>query len=184
MAYQHTTVMPAQWKILGEQPAVRVRMGNYSPSRIPESVLQEIWAFARDLGLRPFISGNLSAGTAAADGVTYSLNVENVGLPGKGLAAEDLTINVVVPAGATVVKTTGEGYVGVRQDAQLKANVAVWQARRIGPKDRLSYSLTLSRAGTAADNVRGAIRWTKPVVKTGPEDAANIAPAPLAPATQ
>ncbi len=107
-----------------------------------------------------------------------------MGLPGKGLAAEDLTINVVVPAGATVVRTTGEGYQGVRQDAELKTNVAVWQARRMGPKDHQKYTLTLSRAATAADNVRGVIRWTKPAVKTGPSDSANIAPAPLVTATQ
>ncbi|MGH9255476.1 MAG: c-type cytochrome [Vicinamibacterales bacterium] len=184
MVYQHTTVMPGQWKVLDAQPAVRVRMGNYSPSRVPEALLQEIWAFARDLGFRPGVEGRVSAGAAAADGVTYTVNVRNMGLPGKGLAAEDLTINVVVPAGATVVKTTGEGYQGVRQDAELKASVAVWQARRIGPTERQTYTLTLSRAATAADNVRGVVRWTKPAVKTGPNDSVNIAPAPLVPATQ
>ena len=121
---------------------------------------------------------------AASDGVTYTVNVENAGLPGKGLAAEDVSIHFVVPAGTKVVRTTGEGYQGVRQDAELKASVAVWQARRLGPKDRQTYTLTLSRAATAADNVRGVIRWTKPTVKTGPSDSANIAPAPVAPATQ
>ena len=184
MVYQHATFMPTHWKTLNEQPAVRVRMGTYSRSRLPESLLQEVWMFARDLGFRPFVAGRLSAGSAGSDGVTYTLDVENMGLPGKGLAAEDLTINVVVPAGATVVRTTGEGYQGVRQDAELKTNVAVWQARRMGPKDHQTYTLTLSRAATAADNVRGVIRWTKPAVKPGPIDSANIAPAPLVTATQ
>ncbi|MGH9147604.1 MAG: hypothetical protein ACRD1Q_12905 [Vicinamibacterales bacterium] len=32
---------------------------------------------------------------------------------------------------------------------------------------------------TAADNVRGSVRWTKPTVKTGPSDSVNIAPAPV-----
>jgi hypothetical protein len=184
MVYQHATFMPTHWKTLEEQPAVRVRMGTYSRSRLPESTLQEVWTFVRDLGFRPFVAGRLSAGAAASDGVTYTVNVENAGLPGKGLAAEDVSINVVVPAGTKVVRTTGEGYQGVRQDAELKASVAVWQARRLGPKDRQTYTLTLSRAATAADNVRGVIRWTKPTVKTGPIDSANIAPAPVAPATQ
>lgn len=184
MVYDHVKLIAAHWKTVGEEPPARARMGDYSPARVPESVLQEIFMFARDLGYRPFITSRLSAGTAAAKGVTYTLTVENHGLPSRGLAAEDVTINLVVPAGATVVGTTGSGYQGVRADAGLKANVAVWQVAKVGPKEEQTYSLTLSRAGTAADNVRGAIRWAKPVVKTGPIDEAAIAPAPLASASQ
>lgn len=184
MVYDHTTMMPQQWKLLGEPGAVRVRMGNYSRSRVPESLLQEIFTFARDLGFRVPVTGQLSAGAGGAAGVTYTLNVENIGLRGKGLTAEGLTIALVVPAGSNVVSTTGAGYQGVRLDEQAKANVAVWQLPRLAPKDHQTYTLTLSRAGTAADNVRGTIRWTKPAVKTGPSDNVNIAPAPLAPATQ
>jgi len=170
--------------LLGETPAIRVRMGNYNPSRLPESVLRELFTWAQDLGFRPGVEGQISAGVAAADGVTYTVNVGNIGLQGKGLTAEDLTVNVVVPAGAKVVKTTGANYQGERQDADLKANVAVWRLNRLGPKEHQTYSVTLSRAGTANDNVRGAVRWTKPTVKTGPVDQVNLAPAPLAPATQ
>ena len=184
MVYDHTTAMPAQWKLLEEQPAVRVRMGNYSRDRLPEAQVQEVFAWARDLGFRPGVEGRLSQGVTGPDGVTYTLNVGNIGLPKKGLTAEDLTISVVVPAGATVVKTTGAGYQGVRQDAELKATVAVWRLPRIGPKEHQTYTLTLSRAGTPGDNVRGNIRWTKPAVKTGPSDAVNIVPPPAAPATQ
>jgi hypothetical protein len=184
MVYDHTGAMPVQYKLLGEQPAIRVRMGNYSPSRIPESLLQDMWVFAKDLGFRPGVAGRLSAGSAGPDGVTYTLTVENVGLTGKGLTAGDLTVNLVVPAGATVVGTTGSGYKGTRMDAELKGTVAVWELGTIAPQEHQTYSLTLSRAGTAADNVRGAIRWTRPAVKTGPMDAVNVAPAPVAPATQ
>jgi mono/diheme cytochrome c family protein len=184
MVYGHVKVMPGHWGLLGEEPAVRVRMGTYSPSRLPESVLQEVWTFARDLGFRPLMTSRLSAGVAGATGVTYTLTVRNAGLPGKGLTAEDLTIALVVPAGASVVSTSGAGYQGVSPDRDLKTNVAVWKLGKMGPKDQQTYTLTLSRAGTATDNVRGEIRWTKPAVKTGPSDAANIAPAPLATATQ
>ncbi|OFW14202.1 MAG: hypothetical protein A3F70_04345 [Acidobacteria bacterium RIFCSPLOWO2_12_FULL_67_14] len=184
MVYGHTTTMPMHWKLLGETPAVRVRMGNYSPERLPESLLQEIFTFARDLGFRPLMQGRLSAGVPAADGVTYTLDVQNIGLRDKGLAAEEITIAVALPAGAKVVSTTGAGYQGERTDAELKATTAVWQARRIGPKDKQTYTITLSKAGTAADNVRGAIRWAKPAVKTGPMDSANIAPAPIATGTR
>ena len=86
---------------------------------------------------------------------------------------------VTVPAAATVVAATGAGYQGVRRDEQAKANVAVWTVSRMAPKDRQAYTLTLSQAGTAKDNVRGTIRWAKPTVKTGANDAEAIAPAPL-----
>lgn len=184
MVYTHTTAIPQQWARLGETPPVRVRMGNYSRSRVPESLLQEMWTFARDLGFRVLVAGRLSAGVASANGVAYTLNVENIGLRGKGLTAEDLTITLVVPEGTNVVSATGAGYQGVRRDEQAKANVAVWRAPRMAPKDRQTYTITLSRAGTAADNLRGTVSWTKPAVKTGPSDTANIAPAPLLAQTQ
>jgi mono/diheme cytochrome c family protein len=184
MVYDHVRLIDAHWKTIGEPPPPRARMGDYSPSRLPESVLQEIWMFARDLGYRPFIAGHLGAGATGANGVTYTLTVESLGIPNQGLAAEDLTIALVIPAGVNVVGTTGSGYQGVRADAALKANVAVWQLAKIAPREHQTYSLTLSKAGTAADNVRGAIRWTKPAVKTGPVDEVAIAPAPLTSATQ
>ena len=142
-------------------------------------MLQDIWTFARDLGFRVPLAGQLSAGVPAANGTTYTLNVTNGGLPGKGLTAEDISVMLVVPAGSSVVSTTGDGYQGVRADAEVKANVAVWQVARMVPKDRQVFTITLSRPGTAADNVRGSVRWTRPVVKTGPSDSINIAPAPM-----
>ena len=181
LVYSHTTTEPQYWESVGQTPAVRIRMGNYSRSRLPESMLREMYDWARDLGFRAALTGRLSAGVAEAAGVTYTLNVENIGLPGKGLTAEELTVSLVVPAGADVVSTTGAGYQGVRIDEQAEANVAVWQLPRLAPKDHQTYTLTLSQAGTAQDNVRGSIQWTKPVLKTGPIDRATIAPAPLAP---
>jgi hypothetical protein len=130
------------------------------------------------------VAGELSAGVPGATGVTYTLEVHNMGLRGKGLTAEDLTIALVVPGGAKVVSTTGAGYQGVRMDPQLKASVAVWQLGRLGPKDQQQYTITLSQAGTQQDNVRGQVRWTKPAVKGAPSDQANIGPAPLQRATQ
>ena len=64
----------------------------------------------------------------------YTLNVENPGLPGKALTAEDLTIRLIVPAGVTVIGATGDGYQGVRMEEQAKANVASWQLPSIAPK--------------------------------------------------
>ena len=181
--FTHTNFHPEHIKSLEAEPPIRIRMGNFSPSRVPEAALMEVWNFARDLGFRPAVGGQLSAGVPGNGGVTYTLNVANNGLKGKGLNAEDLTISLVVPAGSTVVSTTGAGYQGVKQDAELKSQVAVWHLNKLSTKEKQTYSLTLSRAATAADNVRGNIKWTKPAVKTGPNDQANIAPAPAAPQT-
>jgi hypothetical protein len=86
---------------------------------------------------------------------------------------------LAVPAGTTVVRATGAGYQGVRRDEQAKADMAVWSVSRMAPGEHQTYTLTLSQAGTARDNVRGTIRWVKPAVKTGPTDSEVIAPAPL-----
>ena len=104
--------------------------------------------------------------------------MENGGLRGQGLTAEDLTISLIVPAGATVVSTTGAGYQGMKQDAELKANVAVWRLPRIAPKEEQAYTITLSQRGDVGNNMRGNVKWTKPTVKTGPFDQANIGAAP------
>jgi mono/diheme cytochrome c family protein len=181
--YNHTVAHPETLKALENEPPVRIRMGTFSRNRLPESMLMEIFNFAKDLGFRPSVGGQLKAGVKAGNGVTYTLDVRNGGLKGKGLTAEDLTISLVVPAGATVVSTTGAGYQGTKQDAELKATVAVWHLPKIAPKEVQTYSLTLSKAGTREDNVRGNVKWTKPVVKTGPSDQANIGPAPLGPQT-
>ena len=180
MVYGHQAAMPRHWDRFDQPPAVRVRMGNYSPSRLPESILREIYDWARDdLGFRVKMIGRLSTGAAGPTGVTYTLNVENVGLPERALTAEDVTVSLVVPAAANVVSATGAGYQGVRVDEQANANVAVWQLPRMAPTDQQTYTLTLSQAGTQQDNVRGSIQWTSPVLKSGPDDRANIAPAPL-----
>jgi len=154
-------------------------MGHFSPTRLPESMLQEVWTYIVDLGFRARMRGELSAGVPSTNGVVYSLDVKNTGLVGKGLTAEELTVSLTVPAGAAVVTATGAGYQGVRRDDRAKADVAVWTLPRMAPGEHQAYTLTLSKAGTATDNVRGSIRWTKPTVKTGPSDTEAIPPAPL-----
>jgi mono/diheme cytochrome c family protein len=176
IVYEHTTEQPKHFASLDE-PQARLRMGNFSRSRVPESVLQDIWSFVRDLGFRVPITGRLGAGVPGSGGVTYTLTVANGGLAGKGIAVEDPTVSLIVPAGAT-------GYQGTRVDGETKATVAAWTLPRLAPKDQQALTVTISRAGTAADNVRGSISWTKPAVKTGPSDTVNIPPAPIAAPTR
>jgi mono/diheme cytochrome c family protein len=163
MVYEHATVMPEDRRLLGQAP-VMIRMGNYSRLRLPEGALQEMWGYITSLGLRPMLRAQLSESTRTGNNVTYAVNVENLGLPGKGLAAEDLSIALTLPAGVTVTDTTGHGYVGVRHDQQANADTAVWQLSRIGPKDKQTYAITLLGTPTAGD-LRGIVRWTKPAVK-------------------
>jgi len=180
MVYQHVNEIQVHRRELGN-PENRPNMGNFSPVRLYDAQLQEIYNWIKnDLGFRVPMRGRLSAGTPAANGVTYKLDVDNFGLPGKGLTAEEITVRVQIPTGATVVSTTGAGYQGVKMDNEAKAQFAEWTVARLAPKQVQNYTITLSKAGTQQDNVRGQIRWGKPVVKgPNPWDQANIAPAPL-----
>ena len=176
MVYEHTSAQREQWTQLdpavpavtpgpaGPQGRNRVRMGNYSRARLPEATLREIWNWASDLGLLVPLSGRVGAGVPGADGVTYTLNVANAGVKGKGLTAEDVTVSLVLPAGASVVKTTGAGYQGVRRDEEVKGEVATWLLPRLAPNDRQPLTITLAAAG----ELRGTIRWAKPAVKSDP----------------
>jgi len=178
LVYQHVTAVQTHRRTLGN-PENRPNMGNFNPNRLYESELQEIYNWIKnDLGFRVPMRGRLSKGEQAANGVTYKLDVDNFGLQGKGLTAQEITVRVQIPQGATVVSTTGAGYQGVKMDNG--AQFAEWSLARLGPKQAQAYSITLSKAGTQQDNVRGQIRWNKPAVK-GPQpyDAANIGAAPL-----
>jgi mono/diheme cytochrome c family protein len=144
------------------------RMGNFSRLRLPESTLQEIWHYASvDLGLRAQVRSQVAPGVLEGGNTTYTITVTNSGVAGKGLAAEDLTVSVTVPAGSTVVSTSTNGYQGAAHDAGANTDAAVWTAPRIAAGDRIVYTLTVS--GTPAAPPRGQVRWTKPTV-----DAANI----------
>ena len=176
MVYEHSTVMPQHRALLEEAPFF-VRMGNYARNRIPESLVEEIWRFMLDLGFRANLAARLGPGTSGVDGVGYPLTVENIGLPGKGLTAEEVTVLVALPSGATVVSASGPGYQGVSHDPGLDADVAVWRVTRLRPKDRLAYSITLADSGE--DTLGGVVRWVEPPIQQGGDgDQINITQTP------
>jgi mono/diheme cytochrome c family protein len=180
LVYNHTTASPEERRLSGDNPDNPIRMGNFSRTRLPESNLQQIWNYiSTDLGLRVPMRGRFTAGVPAGSGTTYTLNVENTGIAGKGRTAEELTISLMLPPGASVVGTTGAGYQGVHKDAQ-GADVAVWTAARMAPKDRQTYSITLSAPSPASgtQRLRGTIQWSKPALGDRPSDTANIPPPP------
>jgi mono/diheme cytochrome c family protein len=167
--YSHATAMPDQWKQLdSEDPARtrgRVRMGNFSPKRLPESQLQEIWTWMNDLGIVVPIVARLTSGQTSAAGTTYSLVVENEGLKNKGVAAEDVTISVILPAGTKAGAATGPGYEGTKRDEKANADVAVWRLPKLAAHEHQEFTITL--AGTPAGDAvpRGTVGYAKPTAK-------------------
>jgi cytochrome c553 len=180
MVYNHTTAMPQYRATLGNN-ATNLDMGNFNRTRLTVGQLRQIYFWARDeIGVRAPMAGQIAKGETGPSGVTYPVTVTNNGVQGRGVIAEGLTVSLTIPADTTVVAATGTGYQGVRTDEKTKATVATWKLPRSAPKDQEKLSITLSKPVTAAANLRGDIRWTKPSPKNGPSaDVANIAPAPL-----
>ena len=182
LVYNHTTAIRTHAKALGtgNGPA-RIHMGNFNPDRVTEAQLASILNWIKsDVGFRAAMRGRLTKGQPGEKGVTYTLNVQNMGLPGKGLTAEEVTVRLVIPSGVNVVAATGAGYKGVHMDDKEKAQVAEWAWPKAGPRDQQSYTITLSKAGTQTDNLRGLIHWAKPMIKPGPTgDEIGIPAAPL-----
>ncbi|MDP2935905.1 MAG: c-type cytochrome [Dehalococcoidia bacterium] len=148
--YEHTKEFPTG------------RMGNFSKARLPEPVLSEIWRYVSvDLGLRVPVTAVISGTAAAAGSVTYNLTVGNTGTAGKGLAAGEIYISVVVPSGSTVSSASATGYQGVQNYAPGGYDVAVWLAPRIAAGEKLTYTMTVSDSG-AAGGSRAFVRWLSP----------------------
>lgn len=178
LVYNHTHASPEERRLSGGNPDNPIRMGNFSRTRLPESSLQQIWEYISvDLGLRVPLVGRLAAGVAAGEGMTYALTVENEGIADKGPTAEYLTIALTLPAGSTVLNTTGADYQGVSRDPRSGADVAVWTALRMAPQESETYTITLSAPAAGADRLRGRLTWSKPVLGDG-GDSRNINPPP------
>ena len=180
LVYNHTTAMPQYRKEIGN-PGTNLDMGNFNRDRLSMGQLRQIYFWARDeIGVRAPMAGQIAKGEIGPSGVTYPVTIRNNGLPGKGVIAEGLTISLTIPPDTTVVAATGPGYQGTHNDPETKATVATWKLPRSAPKDEEKLGITLSKAATAAANLKGDIRWTKPSPKSGPStDVVNIAPAPL-----
>lgn len=146
------------------------RMGNFSRTRLPESILQEIFTFAmKDLGMIPPITGAIAEPMPDGANTTYKIFVKNRGIQGKGLAAEDVTILIALAPGVTVVSGTGTGYQGVQNNPQLKSDAAVWKVPSVGPGETQMYTLTIAGKGAPAVQLfkRSVVYWTKPALRPG-----------------
>jgi mono/diheme cytochrome c family protein len=170
LVYTHTDAMP---KFEEQRPGSRLHMGNFNAMRLSEAQLKEIYDWAHDdIGFRP----DLQARLTQTSGTTYALQVSNQGEVGKGLAANGVTVDLVIPADVTVASATGDGYKGVHSDAQAKAIVAEWRAQSLSPKAQQAFTITLSQAPANPTDLKGTVRWDKPTPKSGPNtDKVNFA---------
>lgn len=171
MVYDHTKAMPEHCAAVGEgNPYCRaVRMGDYSRVRLPEDMLKQVYDWALSLGLEIPVTTNISKAEQAPNGFTNKLDVVN-----KGVEANNVTIEVIVPAGAKVVSAAGTGYKGVRADKKAKATVAEWQVAKLMPNEKQSYSITFSKA-VDAEHVKGSIHWAMRGGRpAGPKDFVEI----------
>ena len=179
LVYNHTTAIHQLRVLRGGQAGGNVDMGNYNRERVTPASLRQIYFWARDdIGFRAPMAGRIAKAEMGPTGATYAINVTNGGLQGRGVIAQGVKVNINVPAGTNVVAAAGPGYQGTSQ-ANGKT-VATWVITRSAPGDTNTLSITLSKAGTAADNVNGSITWASPAPKQGPSaDVVNIAAAPL-----
>src|SRR5258705_4516098 len=147
MVYDHTKAMPEHCTAVGPgNPYCRaVRMGDYSRARLPEDMLKQVYDWALGLGLEIPVTTAISKAEQAPNGFTNKLDVVN-----KGVEASNVTIHVIVPAGAKVVTATGDGYKGVRADRKTKANVAEWQGAKLMANGKQSDSITVSKKADPA----------------------------------
>ena len=103
-------------EILGHT-ATNLDMGNFTRARLSEAQLRQIYHWARDeIGKRAPMAGQIARGEPGPNGVTYPVTITNNGVPGRGVIAEGLTINLTIPADTTVVAATGTGYQGAHTD--------------------------------------------------------------------
>jgi mono/diheme cytochrome c family protein len=175
MVYNHTTTQREQMAMLdaalprvtpgfgGPPGRNRLRMGNYSPQRLPEATLKEIYDWAVDLGRLPVLAARMAPAAAPATngGTTYTIDVYNSAVKNKGVDTDDVTVALDVPSGVQVVSATGTGYEGVRSKAD-GSSVATWRLPRLAAADHQALTITLSSAAPA---LRGTIRWARPAVK-------------------
>jgi len=179
LVYNHTTAIHQLRVLRGGQAGGNVDMGNYNRERVTPASLRQIYFWARDdIGFRAPMAARISKAEMGPTGASYTVDVTNAGLAGRGVIAGGVNVSLNIPADTNVVAAGGPGYQGTSM--QNGKMVASWQIVRSAPGDHNTLTITLSKAGTAADNLAGNIKWASPAPKQGPSaDVVNIAAAPL-----
>ena len=170
----------------GHANARHLRMGNFTKQQVSQGTLLEIWRFfSVEQGLRVPINGDVSAGVPGANGTTYTINISNGGVPGKGLTAEYLTVTLPLLKGrdpeettTVVVATTGGGYTGVHRDPISNSQAPEFEIAKLAPGEKKTFTITLSGKGANAGIPRGILKWERPLVGNGATDLIGISVPP------
>jgi mono/diheme cytochrome c family protein len=173
--YEHTSAP-------GHANARHLRMGNYTKEQVPEATLRQIWQFfSVEQGLRVPINADVSKGVPGPNGTTYTINVGNGGVPGKGLTAEYVTVTLPLlkerdpeETLTVVTATTGGGYTGIHRDPISNSQAPEFEIDKLGPGEKRTFTITLSGKGEYVGIPRGIVRWEKPRVGTGATDLIGI----------
>jgi hypothetical protein len=161
-------------------------MGNYTREQVSEGALLELWRFfSVEQGLRVPINADVNAGVPGPSGTTYTVNVSNGGVPGKGLVAEYITVSLPFLRGrdpeettTVVVTTTGGGYTGVHREPITNSQAAEFEIVRLAPGERKTFTITLSGKGANAGIPRGIVKWERPLLGTGAPDLIAVSVPP------
>jgi hypothetical protein len=126
-----------------------------------------------DLGLLVPMTAVMSQGVADGPNTTYTLTIRNTGTKGKGLAAEEITVAVMLPAAAKIVGATGPGYQAVqsnvRGDHDTIGSAAVWNVDRLAAAEDVRLQITLAGPPAPAGDLfeDSIVQWMKPVMRPG-----------------
>jgi len=103
MVYDHTKAMPQHCAAVGEGNPIAARSAwaTNSRQRLPEDMLKQVYDWALSLGLEIPVTTAISKAEQAPNGFTNKLDVVE-----QGVEASNVTIEVIVPAGAKVVNAT------------------------------------------------------------------------------
>jgi hypothetical protein len=108
--------------------------------------------------------------------------VSNTGIPGKGLDAEIMAVQVMLPTGFTVAKADSPGYKGVRKSKarqfaldgsgrikEWEAEAMIWELPELGAGEKVVLGFTLAGSGTPAPTAfdGSLVLWEKPTTRTG-----------------
>jgi mono/diheme cytochrome c family protein len=166
-------------------------MGNYSPDRLAEPTLREVYKFlVEDLGMRASVAGSVTVGEQQGGNTTYKIAVRNPGVKDNGLAAEGVTVFVRIPVGTKVVGGTGPGYKGavpfkslglvpalrlaphpdeqgrtIRPAYDDTGHAVTWKFPKLAAADKVELTFTLAGAPSASlvEAMEGsAVHWEKP----------------------
>jgi mono/diheme cytochrome c family protein len=158
-------------------------MGQFRKERFTEPVLKELWGFMQTQGFRALLFGAIARDQATGDSTKYTVTLDNQGVPGKGITAEDIMVNLIVPKGLTVASTTGGSYQGLKKDmeyapnpgglspfnnpnpnlSKVKGDIAVWKVAKVAPGQKEVLTITLSGPNSDKANFTGTtFMWAKP----------------------